>query len=68
MSGGAARGLAGIGVLRALEELDIPVDAVCGVSMGAMIAAAYADDCDPDDALALEASVPSPAEEWHVRT
>ena len=37
LGGGGARGLAHIGVLRALAELDIPVDAVGGSSMGAII-------------------------------
>ncbi len=38
LGGGGARGFAHIGVLRALEELDIPVDMVGGTSMGAPIA------------------------------
>jgi NTE family protein len=37
LGGGGARGLAHIGVLRALAELDIPVDEVGGSSMGAII-------------------------------
>jgi NTE family protein len=37
LSGGGARGLAHIGVLRALAELDIPIDALGGSSMGAII-------------------------------
>lgn len=36
LSGGAARGFAHVGVIRALEELGIPVDLVCGTSMGAL--------------------------------
>jgi NTE family protein len=39
LSGGGARGLAHIGVLRALEEASIPVDVVTGVSFGAVIGA-----------------------------
>ncbi|MBB3166899.1 patatin-like phospholipase family protein [Simiduia aestuariiviva] len=42
LSGGAARGLAHIGVLRALEEQGIEVDIVTGTSMGAIIGAMYA--------------------------
>lgn len=42
LSGGGARGLAHIGVLRAMHELGIPVDEVGGTSMGAVIAAQYA--------------------------
>ena len=36
--GGGARGFAHIGILRACEELGIPVDHVCGTSMGSIIA------------------------------
>lgn len=41
LGGGAARGLAHIGVLAALEEAEIPIDYLAGTSMGAMIGAAY---------------------------
>lgn len=41
LGGGAARGLAHIGVLAVLEEHNIPIDCVAGTSMGAMIGAAY---------------------------
>ncbi|KAB0543857.1 hypothetical protein F7R03_30920, partial [Pseudomonas palleroniana] len=37
LSGGAARGLAHIGVLKALEEQGIKIDAIAGTSMGAVI-------------------------------
>lgn len=36
LSGGAARGFAHVGVIRALEETGIPADLVCGTSMGAL--------------------------------
>ncbi|WP_312272090.1 patatin-like phospholipase family protein [Pseudomonas sp.] len=42
LSGGAARGLAHIGVLKALEEQGIHVDAIAGTSMGAVIGGLYA--------------------------
>ncbi|MBT8765100.1 patatin-like phospholipase family protein [Metapseudomonas boanensis] len=42
LSGGAARGLAHIGVLKALEEQSIRVDAIAGTSMGAVIGGLYA--------------------------
>lgn len=42
LSGGGARGLAHIGVLKVLEELQIPVDIVVGTSMGAVVGGAYA--------------------------
>ena len=42
LSGGGARGLAHIGVLRILEREGIPVDYLAGTSMGGVIAAGYA--------------------------
>jgi predicted acylesterase/phospholipase RssA len=42
LSGGAARGIAHIGVLRALEEEGLRPGLVCGTSMGALIGALYA--------------------------
>ncbi len=42
LGGGFARGLAHVGVLRALEELRIPVDAIGGSSIGAIVGAQWA--------------------------
>ena len=42
LSGGAARGLAHIGVLKALEEHGIVIDAIAGTSMGAVVGGLYA--------------------------
>ena len=42
LSGGGARGFALIGVLRALQELRVPVDIVVGTSMGSVVGGAYA--------------------------
>jgi NTE family protein len=42
LSGGAARGIAHVGVLRALEENKIPIDAIVGASAGALIGGCYA--------------------------
>ena len=42
LSGGGARGGAHVGVLRALEEMNIPVDYIAGTSMGAIIGGLYA--------------------------
>jgi NTE family protein/lysophospholipid hydrolase len=39
LGGGGARGFAHVGILRALEELNIPIDLIGGNSMGAIIAA-----------------------------
>lgn len=41
LGGGGARGMAHVGVLQALHEANIPVDYVCGNSMGALIGAQY---------------------------
>lgn len=42
LGGGAARGLAHIGVLRALVREGIPIDIITGTSMGAVVGGAYA--------------------------
>lgn len=42
LSGGGARGLAHVGVLEVLERERIPVDAIAGTSMGAIIGGLYA--------------------------
>ena len=42
LGGGFARGIAHIGVLRVLEENEIPIDFIAGTSVGALIAATYA--------------------------
>jgi NTE family protein len=42
LSGGGARAFAQIGVLRALDEANIPIDAIGGTSMGGILAAGYA--------------------------
>jgi NTE family protein len=41
LGGGGARGLAHIGVIKALTELKIPIDCIGGTSMGAFVAALY---------------------------
>jgi NTE family protein len=42
LSGGAARGLAHIGVISVLEEYKIPIDIIVGVSMGSIVGGYYA--------------------------
>jgi NTE family protein len=42
LSGGGARGASHIGVLKALEELHIPIDIITGTSMGAIVGGMYA--------------------------
>jgi NTE family protein len=41
LGGGGARGLAHVGVLKALEEEKIPIHAIAGTSMGAIVGGAY---------------------------
>jgi NTE family protein len=48
LSGGAAKGLSHVGVLKALEEHEIPVDYIVGTSMGAIIGGCYAAGMSPD--------------------
>lgn len=61
LSGGAVRGGAHIGVLRALEEARIPISMVSGTSSGALVGGAYAAGRSVDDmereALALNDSL-----------
>jgi NTE family protein len=44
LGGGAARGFAHVGVIRALEQEKIPIDLVVGTSVGSLIGAIYASD------------------------
>lgn len=48
LSGGGAKGIAHIGVLKALEESEIPVDYIVGTSMGGIIGGCYAAGMSPD--------------------
>jgi NTE family protein len=47
-SGGGAKGLAHVGVLKALEDNDIPIDYIVGTSMGGVIGGCYAAGLSPD--------------------
>ncbi|MFM8518220.1 MAG: patatin-like phospholipase family protein, partial [Nevskiaceae bacterium] len=49
LSGGGARGVAHIGVLRVLEELRVPVDCVIGTSMGSIVGAAWVSGRSPEE-------------------
>ena len=46
LGGGGARGIAHVGIIRALEEAGIPIDIVGGTSIGSFIGALYAWDAD----------------------
>ncbi len=53
LSGGGAKGLSHIGVIKALEESNIPIDYIAGTSMGAIIAGLYSVGLTPDEMLTL---------------
>ncbi len=53
LSGGGAKGLAHIGVIKALEENSIPIDYVTGTSMGSIVGALYAIGYTTDEMVAL---------------
>lgn len=56
LSGGGAKGVAHIGVIKALEENNIPIDYITGTSMGAIIGSLYAAGYTPDEMMQLLAS------------
>ncbi len=49
LSGGGAKGLAHIGVIKALEENNIPIDYIAGTSMGAIVGGLYAAGYSPEE-------------------
>ena len=49
LSGGGARGIAHVGVLKVLDEMRIPITCVTGTSMGSIVAGAYAVGRTPAD-------------------
>ena len=49
LSGGGARGGAHVGILKALEEMNVPVDYIAGTSMGAIIGGLYASGYSADE-------------------
>ena len=53
LSGGGAKGAAHIGVIKALEENNVPIDYVAGTSIGAIIGSLYAMGYTPDEMLEL---------------
>ena len=57
LGGGGARGAAHIGVLKELERLRIPVDAIVGTSMGAIVGGLYATGMDATELEQLVGSV-----------
>jgi NTE family protein len=57
LGGGGARGAAHIGVLKELERLRIPIDAIAGTSMGAIVGGLYATGVDANELERLVASM-----------
>ena len=53
LSGGGAKGVAHVGVIKALEDNDIPVDCVAGTSMGAIIGSLYSIGMSPAQMMEL---------------
>lgn len=53
LSGGGAKGVAHIGVIKALEDNGIPIDYVTGTSMGAIVGSLYAAGYSPEEMMQL---------------
>lgn len=53
LSGGGAKGISHIGLIKVLEENNIPIDYVAGTSIGAIVAGLYASGMSPDEMLEL---------------
>ena len=53
LSGGGAKGIAHVGVIKALEDNDIPIDYVTGTSMGAIVGSFYSCGWSPERMLDL---------------
>jgi len=57
LGGGGARGYAHLGVIKVLQEANIPVDIIAGTSMGALVGAVYATECSVDEAETIATSI-----------
>jgi NTE family protein len=53
LSGGGIRGVTQVGVLKILEEENIPIDLIVGTSIGGVIGGLYASGYSPDEIVAL---------------
>lgn len=53
LSGGGAKGIAHIGMIKALEECNIPIDYITGTSMGAIVGGLYATGYSPEEMMEL---------------
>lgn len=66
LSGGAAFGLAHIGVLKVLERKHIPIDIVVGTSIGALIAALWAVGFDSNAIEAIASELEDKKRMWRM--
>ncbi len=68
LAGGGAKGFAHLGVFRALQEADVPVDYVGGTSIGAMMAGLIAFDLPPERArqMARNCSLANPTGDYDL--
>jgi NTE family protein len=57
LSGGGARGAAHVGVLKVIDDLHVPIDAIAGTSMGAVVGGLYASGFSARDIEAIMTSV-----------
>lgn len=57
LSGGGARGAAHVGVLKVLDEMRVPIDAIAGTSMGAVVGGLYASGMSAEEIERLIRSV-----------
>ncbi|MFL6578172.1 MAG: patatin-like phospholipase family protein [Povalibacter sp.] len=57
LSGGGARGAAHVGVLKVLDEMHVPIDAIAGTSMGAVVGGLYASGMSANEIEKLISSV-----------
>ena len=53
LSGGGAKGIAHVGLIKALEEHSIPIDYITGTSMGSIVGALYAMGYTPDEMMEI---------------
>lgn len=53
LSGGGAKGIAHVGVIKALEENDIAIDCIAGTSMGAIVGSLYACGWSPEQMMSF---------------
>ena len=58
LSGGGANGMAQVGVLKALEEENIPVDVIAGTSIGAVVGGLYSAGYNAEDLEKIALEVP----------